>query len=571
MILFLTIRCINKYNVVMYITEVLTKTKKGAVSHRCVLLRESYREAGRVKNRTLTNLTHCDPKEVAAMRFALAHKDNLADLGSIADTVEIRQGRSVGAVWLVYQVARRLGIEKALGTERTGKLALFQVISRVIDQGSRLSAVRLASRHAGCDILGLTEGFNEDTLYQNLAWLTKQQRRIEKRLFGIRSKEVKPEMFLYDVTSSYLEGMHNELADWGYNRDKKSGKQQVVVGLLCDQEGVPVSVEVFAGNTTDPATLGSQIRKLAKEFGVERVTVVGDRGMIKSGSIAQLQAEEFHYITAITKPQIESLLKTGVFQLELFADEICEIEQDGLRYILRRNPLRAKEMVDTRQQKKEAVEELCRERNVYLAQHPKAKLETALALVSGKIERLKISGWLKAEAEGRRIYLAEEQAAYAAESKLDGCYVIKSDLPQPLDKQIIHDRYRDLTLVEQAFRTSKTALLEMRPWYVQTEASTRGHALVVMLAYMIVRYLQQAWAIFDLTVEEGLEELSNLCSMEIAVKGNGSCHQIPTPNQTSAELLKTANVTLPKFLPQLSTNVVSRKKLPSSRRNLCPC
>jgi len=186
MIFILTICHIIRYNVVMYITEVLTKTKKGKVSHRCVLLRESYRENGRVKNRTLTNLTHCAPSEVAAMRLALAHKDNLADLGSIKDALEIRQGRSVGAVWLVYQVARRLGIEQALGTEQAGKLALFQVISRVIDQGSRLSAVRLASRHAGCDILGITEGFNEDTLYQNLAWLTKQQKKIEKRLFNIR-------------------------------------------------------------------------------------------------------------------------------------------------------------------------------------------------------------------------------------------------------------------------------------------------------------------------------------------------------------------------------------------------
>jgi transposase len=504
------------------------------------------------------------------MRLALAHKDNLADLGSIKDALEIRQGRSVGAVWLVYQVARRLGVEKALGTEQAGKLAMFQVLSRVIDQGSRLSAVRLASRHAGCDILGITEGFNEDTLYQNLAWLTKQQKRIEKRLFNIRCKGIKPELFLYDVTSSYLEGLHNELADWGYNRDKKSGKKQVVVGLLCDEEGVPVSVEVFAGNTNDPATVGSQIKKLAKEFGAERVTLVGDRGMIKSGQINQLQAEEFHYITAITKPQIESLLKTGVFQMELFADDICEIEQDDLRYILRRNPLRAKEMADTRKQKKEAVEELCRERNAYLSQHPKAKLETALALISGKIERLKISGWLKAEADNRRIYLVEDESALTAEAKLDGCYVIKSDLPQPLDKQIIHDRYRDLALVEQAFRTSKTAMLEMRPWYVQTEASTRGHALVVMLAYMIVRHLQQAWANLDLTVEEGLDELSNLCSQEIVVKNGGSYQQIPTPNQTSAELFNAANVALPKLLPHLNTIVVSRKKLPESRRNLCP-
>ena len=150
---------------------------------------------------------------------------------------------------------------------------------------------------------------------------------------------------------------------------------------------------------------------------------------------------------------------------------------------------------------------------------------------------------------------------------MDGCYVIKSDLPGEVNKQIIHDRYKELAQVEQAFRTCKTGLLEMRPWYVRTEKSTRGHALVVMLAYLIIRYLQKAWIDFDLTVEEGLNQLSMLCSMEMVSKEQGSCHRIPTPSQTSAELLKTANVRLPKVLPHLGVNIVSRKKLQSRRQN----
>ncbi|GBD97335.1 MAG TPA: hypothetical protein ENG83_07690 [Nitrospirae bacterium] len=148
---------------------------------------------------------------------------------------------------------------------------------------------------------------------------------------------------------------------------------------------------------------------------------------------------------------------------------------------------------------------------------------------------------------------------------MDGCYVIKSDLSKDIDKQVIHDRYKDLAEVEQAFRTCKTAMLEMRPWYVWSEKSTRGHALVVMLAYLIIRNLQQAWADFDLTVEEGLKQLSMLCSMELVIKDEGSCHQIPTPCRTSDELLKAVNVRLPKVLPHLGANVVSRKKLQSRR------
>ena len=551
----------------MYITEVLTKTKKGKISHRCILLRESYWEAGKVKNRTLLNLTHCNPKEVTALRLALKHKDNLTVLRSLGESVELKQGMSVGAAWLIYKIAQRLGIEKALGRERAGKLGLWQVMARVMEQGSRLSAVRLAQIHAGCDILGMRKGFNEDHLYKNLSWLADNQRKIERRLFKARYRGKKPELFLYDVTSSYLEGLHNELAEWGYNRDNKKGKKQVVVGLLCDEGGDPVSVEVFPGSSRDFATFGCQIKKAAEEFGCQRVTFVGDRGMIKSAQIEELKEVDFYYITAITKPQINSLLKTGVFQLGLFEEELCEVEQDGIRYILRRNPQRVKEIARTRSEKKESVKRLVQKKNLYLAEHPRAKEEIALKEIASKIERLKTSSWLKVEAEGRKLYLKEDKEALAKEVKLDGCYVIKSNLPKEVDKQIIHDRYKDLARVEQAFRTSKTTLLEMRPWYVWTEKSTRGHALVVMLAYLIIHYLQKAWIDLNVTVEEGLKRLATICSMEMATKEETSCHRIPTPHQLSAELLKAADVRLPRVLPSLRVHIVSRKKLPSRRQN----
>ncbi|MBI4836373.1 MAG: IS1634 family transposase [Candidatus Abawacabacteria bacterium] len=545
----------------MYITEVPTKTKTGKISHLCILLRESYWEDKKVKNRTIANLTHCNPKEVAALRLALEHKDDLTVLKSLKDNVEIKQGMSIGAVWVVYEIARQLGIEKALGTECEGKLALWQVIARVISQGSRLSAVRLAQVHAGCDILGIRQRFNEDHLYKNLAWLAKNQKQIEKKLFKVRSKGKKPELFLYDVTSSYFEGIHNELADWGYNRDKKLGKKQVVLGLLCDEGGWPVSIEVFAGNTSDLATFGSQIKKAAEEFGCERVTFVGDRGMIKSGQIAELKGADFHYITAITKAQIEKLLKREVIQLGLFDTKICEVEDDGVRYILRRNPLRVEEIAKNRKEKKESIEKLCQKKNKYLTEHPRAKVETAINKINKQIKHLKISGWLKVEVDEGKLTLKEDEEVLAKEGKLDGCYVIKSDLSKEIDKQAIHDRYKDLADVEQAFRTCKTAMLEMRPWYVWTQESTRGHAVVIMLAYLIVRTLQQAWADFDLTVEEGLKQLSMLCSMEMVIKGESSCHRIPTPCSTLANLLKAAKVHLPTVLPHLGTTIVSRKKI----------
>lgn len=535
--------------VIMYVTEVQTPSKSGA-AYRCVLLRESYRMAGKVKNRTVANLSHCKPEEIAALRLALEHKENLAVLGSIEELVGLQEGLSLGAVWTVYTVAKRLGMETALRRERAGKLALWQVMALVIDQGSRLSAVRLAQTHAGCDVLGITGGIDENDLYENLGWLSEHQAEIEQRLFRARRKGEKTELFLYDVTSSYLEGMCNALGDWGHNRDGKRGKKQVVVGLLCDAEGEPVSVEVFQGNTSDLKTFASQIQKVAQRFGCERVTMVGDRGLIKSGQIAQLKEEGFCYITALTKPQMEKLITEGVVQLSWFDEKVCEVEKDGIRYVLRRNPQRAEDLSLNRQQKRASVARLLEGKNTYLAQHPRAKVEVALRTVQAKIVGLKVDGWLKVAAAARQLQLEEDSQTLAEHARLDGCYVIKSDLPKPLaNAQTLHDRYKDLTQVEQAFRTSKTAHLEMRPWYVRIEKSTRGHALVVMLAYLIIRHLQQAWSKLNITVGEGLKQLATLCSIQVVVKGKTSCHQIPSPREQSAELLKRQTFTCPRLCP----------------------
>jgi transposase len=548
----------------MYIAEVPTKTKKGKISHTCYLLRESYRKDGKVNTRTVANITHCDPKEIEAIRFGLKYKNDLDSLKSLTSPkdIELEQGMSIGAVWLIYDVARKLGIEKALGTEKEGKLALWQIIARVIDQGSRLSAVRLASVHAACDILGIKESFYEEDLYKNLNWLSENQDQIEDHLFKNNSKGKKPELFLYDVTSSYMEGDHNDLAERGYNRDKKSGKKQVVVGLLCNEDGDPVSVEVFNGNTLDFETFGNQIKKVAERFGCSRVTFVGDRGMIKSKQIQELELEEFYYITAITKPQINKLVKE-----ELFDKDICEREYDGVRYILRKNPHRVQELSDTRKEKNEVIENLCQEKNKYLSEHPRAQVKVAKKEVKEKIECLKLDGWLKVRYSGRELFLEQDKEALENESKLDGCYVIKSNLPSDIDKQVIHDRYKDLTEVEQGFRTCKTEVLELRPWYVRREKSTRGHTFVVMLAYKIIRHLRKAWEGFNLTVKEGIDQLSMLCSIGVLIKGEGFCHKIPRPLSSFKELFSSAKVRLPKILPHLGVKIVSRKKINEQRKS----
>jgi len=343
---------------------------------------------------------------------------------------------------------------------------------------------------------------------------------------------------------------------------------------LCDEEGEPVSTEVFRGNTQDTQTFGSQVRKASQRFGCQRVTFVGDRGMIKSGQIEELSQAGFHYITAITKPRIEALLSGGVLQMALFDDEVCEIQQEGLRYVLRRNPARAGEIAASRAAKQASVEVLVQERTQYLAQHAKAggvgyirPVHAAEKKVRAKIARLKAGAWLRMETEGRSLKLVADEEARQEAARLDGCYVLKTDLPETAaSKQVVHDRYKDLTEVEIAFRTSKTAHLELRPIHVRTEEHTRGHVLVVMLAYLIRRQLSRAWAGLNLTVEEGLAQLATLCSMEVKVEGGGSCLRIPEPRPASADLLKAASVRLPEVLPHLATRVVTRHSLPSRRQ-----
>src|SRR6202050_3040166 len=413
------------------------------------LLRESYREAGKVKHRTIANLSHCKAEEVEAIRLALRHKADLARMVASAGGggLELVQGPSVGAVWLLSQLARELGIVAALGSDRQGKLALWQVIARVLDQGSRLSAVRLAGGHAAGAALGMIS-FDEDDLYANLDWLAQHQADIETRLFAQRKPASAPDVFLYDVTSTYLEGEQNAFAAFGYNRDRKSGKRQIVIGLLCDADGRPLSIELFAGNTSDVKTFSSQLSKAAARFGAERVTFVGDRGMIKAPQRGELRAAAFHYITAITKAQIDGLIAAGVLQMDLFEETLAEVEgREGERYVLRRNPARAKELMATRRDKLTALRTAGPAADKYLRQHPRAAAKTQVSRLKTRAKTLHIDKCVRGAGEGPTVRLTVDQAAVPELPRLDGCYALRTDLPKALvAKEVVHDRYQDLTL-----------------------------------------------------------------------------------------------------------------------------
>ena len=538
--------------------------KRGKKTYTRHLLRTSFRLNGKVCHKTLLNLSACSKAEVAALKLALKHKDQLSHLKSV-DQIETSSGKRVGAVWALKIAADRIGITQALGAHIEGRRALLQVIARMIDQGSRLSAVRLAKSHALCEILGI-EKLDEDDLYENLAWLSKHQESIEKKLFDLRFPDTKPTLFLYDVTSSYLEGSCNTLGRFGYNRDGKKGKLQIVVGLLTGPDGLPVAVRVFEGNTSDSKTVSAQVRILAQSFGVKEVTLVGDRGMIKGPQI-DLLPDDFRYITAITKPQIVNMLSNGVLQMELFTERVCEVDVDQVRYLLRRNPVRAVQMAKTRESKFAAVLKLAELQTKYLSEHPRANAKKALEKVTVKIGQLVADRWLLATEEGRQINVNKDEVNLAEAALLDGCYVIKSDVPKDkADAQTLHERYCDLENVERAFRTMKTACLDLRPVYVHTEPSTKGHVFVVMLALLLQRELERCWAELDLTVEEAIDELGAIQSVEVRL-GDATINEIPKPNDRAARILAKASVTLPRVFPISEAHVHTKKLLPSERKH----
>ena len=558
----------------MFIAEVISKGQHGK-SYTSILLRESFRVGSAVKSKTLAVLTHLPAHVLEAVRRAVAQPaDSLSKLADASgNSLRLRQGESLGALWTVDQLAQQLGIKKALGVTQEAELSYWQVLARLLRPGTSLLAmVRLATTSAAAVLLGWRRAFTEDDLYANGAWLEGRHAVIERRLWHARPTHPKDQLFLYDVTSSYLEGDYNALAAWGYNRDHKEGKKQLVVGLLTDSQGEPVSIQVYRGNTSDLKTFGQQVHKIKKELSCEGVTLVGDRGMIRTEQKAVAQKAEFHFVTALTKPQIQKLLADQVLQLEFFEEQVHEVlGEDGRRFVLRRNPARQEELQRTREQKQQTLEAALKKANTYLDEHPRAKVATQRRSLEARLQSLKVANWLKLTVSKQRLVLRCDAQALQAAAQLDGCYVVETDLKTPqADAQTIHDRYKDLAFVERDFRTLKSGHLEFRPWFVCTQDNTQAPALTSMLALKVRRHLERAWWPLEVTVEEGLRELEKLCVMELVHPESGKvvARQVPEPSARQKQFLDALKLHLPATVPEAQVTVGTRKKINQARKAL---
>ena len=417
-------------------------------------------------------------------------------------------GPCYGLLAGLHALARELGIVRAVGeTTRTQRLALYLIYARLAHQGSRLSAARASEDHAVRPVLQVG-GFDEDDLYAALEYLAAQQRPIEAAL---APKVTRGSVFLYDVTSVYFEGQHNALAAFGYNRDGKKGKKQMVAGLLTDGQGEPISIQLYPGNTNDPPTFLDAVEQLKVRFGTEELALVGDRGMIKALGKAALGEAKFRYVTALTEPQVRAMLKQGVLQLGLFEDQPAEVTVGHKRYVLRCNPQTQARERARRADQWQRVRARIAARNTKVEQKPRCEPESSLRAAQGLVQKYRLGGWVSVRLEGRQVVWTEDAAAREVEAQLDGCYVVESDLPvAAASTQQVHDRYVDLTRVERDFRTLKTGLLEIRPVFLRKAERTRGHALVSLLALKLARELERRVAPLGLTVDDAVERLKGL-------------------------------------------------------------
>ena len=533
----------------MYVdTAPYTKNGKTYKRH---LLRKSFREDGKVKKKTIASLCCLKPEEINCIKLALQSKGDLSVLKNISNAT-VSQGKSYGAVLLLSKIAQELGITEILGNSADGKIALWQIIGRVLFQGSRLSLIRNLEIHAAEELLNLPKKITPKKLHSNLCWVKRNQSRIEKELHARNKGQLGQSLYLYDVTSSYLEGECNELGMYGYNRDKKRGKKQIVIGLLTNSKGYPVAVRVFKGNTSDPKIVLEQINILKDEFFVKRVVLVGDRAMLTKPQTESLP-NDYSYITAIGKRQVEKLIKDDVLQLSLFDNTIEEIESEGIRYIVRRSPIRKQEIEESRSSKIASLRIKIDGANKYLLEHPKAKTDTSLKDLDTYLNKLKINKFAQITSDERTIKLIINEQELKEESKLDGCYCITTDLTkEEASKETVHARYKDLALVERAFRAMKQSHLEIRPLFLRREDRTKAYVFITMLGYMMQKKLNEYWKEADIPVSEGLSALTTVTTGMVSV-ANIKINTTIKPTGICKKLMELAEVAIPKQIGSVYT------------------
>jgi hypothetical protein len=474
------------------------RRRHGERVYESYLVRRSIREGKQVRKETIANLSRLPAEAIEAVRRVLAGEA----LMTAEDAFQIERSLPHGHVAAVLGTARRLGLERLLGRERSRErdLCLALVCQRLLRPGSKLSAIRRFSLTTLGEELAVTDA-SEAELLAAMDWLLARQQRIEQGL--ARRYLAEGGFVLYDLSSSYLEGRKCPLAALGYSRDGKRGKLQINYGLTCSPEGRPVAVEVFDGALHDDKTLPPALERIKQRFGIERIVVCGDRGMVTEANIATLRGHGFDWITALRAPQLHALVDEGALQLSLFDErnlaEIASERYPGERLVVCRNPHVARE----RARKREALltgteQEL--DKVKASVDNPRGRLHGKPAGLIGEragrvVNRFKVAKHFQLTIADGRFEYARKQEAIAAEAALDGFYVLRTSLASDdLSAQAVVRAYKQLAHAERAFRAMKSPELEIRPVHHHLEDRVRAHIFLCMLAYAVRFELEQRLA-----------------------------------------------------------------------------
>jgi transposase len=476
-----------------------------------ILLRESYREGKRVKKRTLANLSRLPVAVIDGLR-GLLKGGIVVGTGGGEDGLRIERSLPHGHVGAALGMMRKIALDRLLlstakdaASVRRRDLIVAMIVDRLVAPRSKLGFVRAVGPGTACTSLGEVLGLGgvaEREAYDALDWLLEQQPRIES---GLARRHLEDgTLVLYDVSSSYLEGRKCALARFGYSRDHRRDRPQIVYGLLCNRAGLPVAVEVFAGDTGDPATLGEQVAKLKARFKLARVAVVGDRGMITSARIRdELKPAGFDWISCLRAPAIQQLaVEGGPLQLSLFDDrdmaEIAAPEQfPGERLIVCRNPLLADERARKREELLAATERALSRLEAQV-RRKRTGVRTAAEIgvaVGAELDRYKMAKHFILDLRDGHLAWRRKLDSIAREARLDGLYVVRTSLAaDAMAAAETVQAYKDLARVERAFRSLKTVGLEIRPIRHWTADRVRAHVFLCMLAYHLEWHLRQALA-----------------------------------------------------------------------------
>lgn len=474
--------------------HVVTNRRQGKgreyVTH---LLRRSYREGGTVRNETVGNISHLPEELVELVRAGLRGEP----VGLLSDAFSIERSLPAGHVNAALVMARRLELARLIDRQpsRERDLVMAMICQRAICPASKLGTVRAFGQSTLAEELGV-DGADEDDLYAAMDWLGERQVRIEDRLARRHLKD--GELVLYDVSSSYFEGRSCELAKLGYSRDQKRGSLQIIYGLLCDKPGRPIAVEVFSGELHDDKTLPSQIEKLKTRFGLSRVVVVSDRGMVTKANLELLASAEVGWITALKAPQIQKLARQDELQLSLFDQtnlaEITSEDYPGERLIVCRNPLVAAERARKRSELLEATERGLAEIAERVERGTLTGADQIGLAVGPALKRYKVKKHFEVTITDTTFTYKRKTEQIDTEAALDGIYVLRTNLSDAeLSTGDVVRSYKNLEQVERAFRTFKGPELEIRPIHHHLAERVRAHVFLCMLAYYLTWHLKAAW------------------------------------------------------------------------------